>query len=314
MTYKDVVDSVALAVHQHKILRDFGYGAITDIKTVATDSASPATVDYPYIFLNPTQGSRNGQAITYRWNLISMDVVQEDPDNGYQNYLRVQSECQQYIDDILAFLRFESPLKKFDLTLNVQLTPFKERFQDSVAGMTATLEVEVPQALNNCITPFVPIIPPPPQGQLVLSVASTNDQVFRPDSAQSPWKAQDIIIDTENGWRPPASGGNYYKPQVDGTWNFVFEGTTELLADTGDWPSNPELVEQNGTLTQPTSSTWPATSPALGEIVPFKVEWTGFSYTANNEFLTWNWINDPQAEDQFYIKTGTTLKGYFTPA
>lgn len=154
MTYKDVVDSVALAVQQHKILRDFGYGAITDIKTVATDSASPATVDYPYVFLNPTQGSRNGQAITYRWNLISMDVVQEDPDNGYENYLRVQSECQQYIDDILAYLRFESPLKKFDLTLNVQLTPFKERFQDSVAGMTATLEIEIPEPLNNCITPY----------------------------------------------------------------------------------------------------------------------------------------------------------------
>jgi len=314
MTYKDVVDSVALAVRQHKILRDFGYGAITDIKTVATDSASPATVDYPYVFLNPTQGSRNGQSITYRWNLISMDVVQEDPDNGYENYLRVQSECQQYIDDILAFLRFESPLKKFDLTLNVQLTPFKERFQDSVAGMTATLEVEVPQALNNCITPFVPIIPPPPDGELQLSVASTTDQLFRPDQGQSPWRALDIIIDTQGGWRDPAQGGNFYIPQVDGTWNWVFEGQTRLFLDAGDWPSNPEMVYQNGTLNQPTSSTWPATQPSVGVDVPFRVEWTGFPYTPNNQFITWNWINDPQAEDEFYILAGTTLKGYFTPA
>ena len=154
MTYKDVVDSVAAAVDQHLILRDFGYGAITDIKTVARDSGSTQTVDYPYVFLNPTQGSRNGQAITYRWNLISMDVVQEDPTNGYKEYLQVQSDCQQYIDDILAYLRFKTPLKDFDLTLNVQLTPFKERFQDSVAGMTATLEIEIPLPLNNCITPF----------------------------------------------------------------------------------------------------------------------------------------------------------------
>ena len=154
MTYKEIVDSVAQCVAQHQILRDFGYGAITDIKTVATDGASPQTVDYPYAFLNPTQGSRNGQAITYRWNLILMDVVQEDPDNNYQNYLKVQSDCQQYIDDILAYLRFSTPLKDSDLTLNVQLTPFKERFQDSLAGMTATLEIEVPLPLNNCITPY----------------------------------------------------------------------------------------------------------------------------------------------------------------
>jgi len=154
MTYKEIVDSVASAVASHKIVKDFGYGAITDIKTVATDTQSPSTVDYPYVFLNPTQGSRNGQAITYRWNLISMDVVQEDPTDGYENYLQVQSDCQQYIDDILAYLRFETPLKKYDLTLNVQLTPFKERFQDSVAGMTATLEIVIPIPLNNCITPF----------------------------------------------------------------------------------------------------------------------------------------------------------------
>ena len=51
-------------------------------------------------------------------------------------------------------LRFGTkPYKDFDLTLNVNLTPFKERFQDTLAGMTATLEIEIPFALNNCIAP-----------------------------------------------------------------------------------------------------------------------------------------------------------------
>ena len=83
-----------------------------------------------------------------------MDVAQEDPTNGFANYLKVQSDCQQYIDDILANLRFSTPLKDFDLTLNVNLTPFKERFQDTLAGMTATLEIEIPLPINNCITPY----------------------------------------------------------------------------------------------------------------------------------------------------------------
>jgi hypothetical protein len=150
MTYKELVDSIKATVDSHMILRDFGYGALTDIKTVDEGTR----VDYPYAFLNPTQSTRTGQTITYRFNLIVMDVAQEDPTNGFDNYLRVQSDCQQYIDDILAYLRFSEPLKNFDLTLNVNLTPFKERFQDTLAGMTATLEIEIPQPIDNCAAPF----------------------------------------------------------------------------------------------------------------------------------------------------------------
>ena len=150
MTYKELVDNIKTVVDSHEILRDFGYGALTDIKTVDEGTR----VNYPYAFLNPTQSTRTGQSVTYRFNLIVMDVAQEDPTDGFSEYLKVQSDCQQYIDDILANLRFKTPLNDFDLTLNVNLTPFKERFQDTVAGMTATLEIEVPLPINNCITPY----------------------------------------------------------------------------------------------------------------------------------------------------------------
>ncbi len=150
MTYKELVDSIKATVDRHYILQDFGYGALTDIKTVDEGTR----VNYPYAFLNPTQSTRTGQTVTYRFNLIVMDVAQEDPTNGFADYLKVQSDCQQYIDDILANLRFAKPYQDFDLTLNVNLTPFKERFQDTVAGMTATLEMELPLALNDCITPI----------------------------------------------------------------------------------------------------------------------------------------------------------------
>lgn len=150
MTYKELVDSIKATVDRHYILQDFGYGALTDIKTVDEGTR----VNYPYAFLNPTQSTRTGQTVTYRFNLIVMDVAQEDPTNGFADYLKVQSDCQQYIDDILANLRFSQPYQDFDLTLNVNLTPFKERFQDTVAGMTATLEMELPLALNDCITPI----------------------------------------------------------------------------------------------------------------------------------------------------------------
>jgi hypothetical protein len=183
MTYKELVDSIKGTVDRHLILKDFGYGALTDIKTVDEGTR----VDYPYAFLNPTQSTRTGQTITYRFNLIVMDVVQEDPTSGFANYLKVQSECQQYVDDILANLRFAKPYEQFDLTLNVNLTPFKERFQDTVAGMTATLEMELPLALNDCITPIAEnvlvaygfvdgvTVEPDPNGQTIATQLPTYD-------------------------------------------------------------------------------------------------------------------------------------------
>ena len=270
MTYKEIVDSVAQAVADHKILRDFGYGAITDIKTVNTDQES-TTVDYPYVFLNPTQGSRNGQAITYRWNLIAMDVVQEDPDNTYLNYLKVQSDCQQYVDDILAYLRFSTPLKDFDLTLNVQLTPFKERFQDSVAGMTATLEVEIPQKLDNCLTPFYP-------GDLLVKAVNNTAQPFSTNGYIS---ASTIITDTYSIWNQYGNGeiANFAAwadrpnplPTVWESWctiRVTQAPTQEEWNEFRDWRLNVGLSQNNPVCVVEGLS---ATPPQLDDVINFKV-------------------------------------------
>lgn len=187
MTYKELVDRIALICDQHPIIRDFGYGAISDLKTmnseninnlVTTTLEEDAMTLYPYVFLNPSQSTRTSQAISYRFNMIVMDTVlpnglevlegsggagdidQKDP--PYNQTLQVQSDCQQYIDDIIAALRFgisRPPVGSInpwlmDVQLSVNLTPFKERFADTVAGFTATLDVMIAQPINDCKTPF----------------------------------------------------------------------------------------------------------------------------------------------------------------
>ena len=189
MTYKELVDSIKDTVDAHLILRDFGYGALTDIKTVDEGTR----VNYPYAFLNPTQSTRTGQSITYRFNLIVMDVAQEDPTNGFANYLKVQSACQQYVDDILAQLRFGTPPYDFDLTLNVNLTPFKERFQDTVAGMTATLEIEIPFALNNCIAPT--------RGREIIEYGFQDNQIVEPDPIGTAISTKQPTYDPLSLWK-----------------------------------------------------------------------------------------------------------------
>ncbi len=183
MTYKEIVDKIAVICSTHDIIRDFGYGAISDLKTLNSESlvnvvdesayAESQTL-YPYVFLNPTQSTRTSQMISYRFNMIVMDTVlpnglellpnpqdidQKDP--PYGQTLQVQSDCQQYVDDIIARLRFGNPTnidQKYDplvdVQLTVNLTPFKERFADTVAGMTATIEIQVTKPINECIAPY----------------------------------------------------------------------------------------------------------------------------------------------------------------
>ena len=175
MTYKEIVDRIQDVCRGHDIIREFGYGAISDLKTLNAEANSTIYDDsaylesqtlYPYVFLNPTQSTRSSQAVTYRFNMIVMDTVldsglellpnpqdvdQKDP--PYGQVLQAQSDCAQYVDDIIAALRFGTDMQ-MDIQLSVNLTPFKERFQDTVAGMTATIEIEVTKPINKCIAPF----------------------------------------------------------------------------------------------------------------------------------------------------------------
>ena len=83
------------------------------------------------------------------------DLDQRDP--PYGQTLQVQSDCAQYVDDIIAALRFGTGTTydpDMDVQLSVNLTPFKERFADTVAGMTATLEIVVTKPINKCIAPY----------------------------------------------------------------------------------------------------------------------------------------------------------------
>jgi len=185
MTYRDLVLKFKNISESHLIIRDFGYGALTDLKTMNTEKNQAFSADteqiesmtlYPYVFLNPTQSTRSSQAITYRFNMIVMETVlpnglelrtgddddQKDP--PFYQVLQAQSDCQQYIDDIMAAFRFGEPSTggyvsgvydpDVDIQVQYNLTPFKERFQDTVAGMTATIEIMVTQPLNKCIAPY----------------------------------------------------------------------------------------------------------------------------------------------------------------
>ena len=150
MTYRELVNKVLDIAQRHYMISEWGYGELSDIKVKGqNDETGNDDADYPYMFLNPAQHTRDQNSITYPFNLIMMDMAKDDDFN--EQILRRQSDCQQYIDDVLAELYFE--MSDLDVDLTVTLTPFKERFQDSVACKIATLNIILPLGLDRCIAP-----------------------------------------------------------------------------------------------------------------------------------------------------------------
>lgn len=164
MTYYSLVKAIQTACQNHKQVQSYGYGNLSNIETplVYEDRR------YPYVFLNPTTHTMQEGTILYRFNMIVMDLAGEDfrdvPNDeasiftanivikSEDTILYAQSDCLLIINDILSELRYA--IEDTDVTLNVGLTPFEERFNDTVAGMTATIEVVLPNTLNQCDSPI----------------------------------------------------------------------------------------------------------------------------------------------------------------
>ena len=160
MTYQELVNRIQDITNQHKMLVDFGYGDISDLKTRFENTSGDAAVqaDYPYLFLNPGSHTRNSSSVIYNFNMIIMDLPRDEvSDVPYNNTLAIQSQCQQYIDDIIAYLRYADYNDKVDVQYsNLSYQPFNQRFQDDVAGMTASFQVVIASEINRCDAPIAP--------------------------------------------------------------------------------------------------------------------------------------------------------------
>ena len=154
MTYKEIINRFRTVTESHKMLQDFGYGQLSDLKTQSQLGPEEQGVDYPYLFLLPGTSNRQGSVMNYSFNMIVMDMARGEEGDVYDNYVTIQSQCQQYIDDVLANLYYyykDQP--EIELT-GINYTPFKESYQDELAGMTASITIQVPTPLNDCITPI----------------------------------------------------------------------------------------------------------------------------------------------------------------
>lgn len=216
MTYKEIVDRFQTVANEHYMIKDFGYGQLSDIKTQSQDLEA----DYPYMFLNPASHTRNGVIMKYNFNLIMMDIA-GDEDSEFSNFLAIQSKCTQYIDDVIAEMYYGFTDKPEINMSNITYTPFKERFQDAVAGVTAVITIDVPTPINRCTAPFPSALPPVPNYD-ALTYSTTSTRTLANTNAA-------FIFQTEvedPNWFLNAAFSNWLCPRTETfSAQISFEGT-----------------------------------------------------------------------------------------
>jgi hypothetical protein len=137
---------------QHKMLKSFYYGFLSDIKFNELTQ-----VNYPYVFLLPTDHTYTKNIITYRFNLIITDLVKGDTPfytETFDNYLTIQSNAIQYGFDLLSTIRVDDRFSNIDFIKSFNIDTFVERFEDELTGATFTIEIQIPTSLNLCDAPY----------------------------------------------------------------------------------------------------------------------------------------------------------------
>lgn len=161
MQYKEVLDDLTDILSRHRMIVTWGYGNLSDLVSpfkkldAATRQnrvdAEVYNIDYPYAFLQPTAHNFSKGKSTFNFNLIMMEQCEDDP----SSVIKAQSNCYQYIKDVLAEIYYNYD-QKYDFTLNSSINPFKEKYNDTVSGMTAAISIEIPTVLDDCLAPFGP--------------------------------------------------------------------------------------------------------------------------------------------------------------
>jgi len=275
MTYKEIINRFRTVTEEHLMLQDFGYGQLSDLKTQSQLGPEEQGADYPYLFLLPATSNRQGPVMNYSFNMVVMDMARGEEGDQYDNYITIQSQCQQYIDDVLARLYYyykDQP----DINLtNISYTPFKEKYQDDLAGMTATITISVPTPINECIAPFAPYVPPgPPAGELLFDWSNSSQYTIFPNFTTTNYFLYNVMnYDPVPYWqsvriKPILPPGNY-KLVINQNISLNAGPPTAVVA--AEPVIRPEGVGSN--ILAATSSGWPTTYVNESTIYTYQAEY-----------------------------------------
>ncbi len=303
MTYKEVLDDLTDLLDRHKMIQTWGYGNLSDLvspfrkedKTkleanTAPDPKDIYNIDYPYAFLQPTQHNLSKGKTTFNFNLIMMEQCDDAPGAVIQ----AQSNCYRYIKDVLAEIYYNFD-QKYDFTLNSSVTPFKEKYNDTVSGMTAAISIEIPTILNDCVAPFRPkyddtyIWVGREASQIIGSDAGEDKVIAAGTSFENPgdqWDVNRLVVNQNRTLKVQVTG---YIRTVDGTGTDIPRPFYIRRDDQFDQYESANRIEG-----------WPESND--GEWRTFVATWDEVTFEVASEYNFITLFDDPGQEANLELK------------
>ena len=144
MTLRNLIQTLENLQESHSMINTFGDGDIYDF----VDNGGE--IKYPVMWVIAKPSTYINGTMKYRMAIVFADLLLEDKSNR----LTIQSDQLLVALDVLSKLKLD-PTYPFNLSDNVSVEYFQERFDDFTAGVTIDLEIIDAQPLNVCVFPLV---------------------------------------------------------------------------------------------------------------------------------------------------------------
>ena len=166
ITFRNIIDNFSTIAYKHININSFHSGFLDEV-----DIDKLNAKDYKILYVEPNNSIINTGVLTYTFNVYILDQINDSvgKQNGQvtqtvenrQKFGRIDafSENLQILQDVInEFKQNLSSISFIDneIILNTPITaePFNARFNNLLTGWTATLELEVNNTNNLCISPI----------------------------------------------------------------------------------------------------------------------------------------------------------------
>ena len=105
---------------------------------------------YPLMWFNVTDSSIQGRSSLISFQLMLADLVTDGEKNDFEIY----SDLQLVAQDVVALIfKEQTDNKEFKLDESISMSPFADRFEDSLNGWIINLRIKVAYGFENCSVP-----------------------------------------------------------------------------------------------------------------------------------------------------------------
>ena len=161
ITFRNVVGYLETIAEKHFEINSFHSGMMDEV-----DLNKLGATDYIILYAEPVTVIVDKGILTYSFSIYVMDMINEevgdDPNRQRVGRVDTFSETLNIMQDVIN--EFHQNLhpdlswvnSDVVLSLPINAEPFTARFDNTLTGWTATLNVQVPNQNNLCISPIDP--------------------------------------------------------------------------------------------------------------------------------------------------------------